>query len=135
MAERVLLSIEDDDAEYFIITIALKELDIPIRFIRVPDGEQGIWFLANTHGHELAPRPDLILLNLNLPKKNGFEVLTEIRGNELLRSIPVIIFTTSSSTAERKRALSLGATDFISKPGTITGLIETLRTVCTQFLA
>jgi hypothetical protein len=42
MAERVLLSIEDDDAEYFIITIALKELDIPIRFIRVPDGEQGI---------------------------------------------------------------------------------------------
>ena len=135
MAERVLLCIEDDDAEYFIITIALKELDIAIRFLRVPDGEQGIWFLENTHGHELAPRPDLILLNLNLPKKNGFEVLAEIRESESLRSIPVIIFTTSSTTAERKRALALGANDFISKPGTITGLIETLRTICTQFLA
>jgi CheY-like chemotaxis protein len=134
MAERVLLCIEDDDAEYFIITIALKDLDIPIRFLRVPDGEQGIWFLENTHGHELAPRPDLILLNLNLPKKNGFEVLAEIRESESLRSIPVIIFTTSSTTAERKRALALGANDFISKPGTITGLIEILRTICTQYL-
>ena len=135
MAERVLLCIEDDDAEYFIITIALKELEIPIRSVRVTDGEQGIWFLEKTHGHELAPRPNLILLNLHLPGKDGFEVLAEIRENESLRSIPVIIFTTSSSTAERKRALSLGASDFISKPGTITGLIETLRTVCTQFLA
>jgi CheY-like chemotaxis protein len=134
MAERVLLCIEDDDAEYFIITIALKDLDIAIRFLRVPDGEQGIWFLENTHGHELAPRPDLILLNLNLPKKNGFEVRAEIRESESLRSIPVIIFTTSSTTAERKRALALGANDFISKPGIITGLIETLRTICTQYL-
>jgi CheY-like chemotaxis protein len=135
MAERVLLAIEDDDAEYFIITIALKELAIPIRFLRVPDGEQGIGFLENTHGHELAPRPDLILLNLNLPKKNGLEVLAEIRENESLRSIPVIIFTTSNTTAERKRALALGANDFISKPGTITSLIETFRTICTQYLA
>ena len=135
MAERVLLSIEDDDAEYFVVTVALKELNIPIRFVRVTDGEQGIWFLEKTHGHELAPRPNLILLNLHLPGKDGFEVLAEIRENKSLRSIPVIIFTTSSSTAERKRALSLGATDFISKPGTITALIETLRTVCTQFLA
>jgi CheY-like chemotaxis protein len=134
MAERALLCIEDDDAEYFVITIALKELDIPIRLLRVSNGEQGIQFLENTHGHEQAPRPDLILLNLNLPKRNGFEVLTEIRENESLRTIPVIIFTTSSTTAERERALSLGANDFISKPGTLTGLIETLRTICTQFL-
>jgi CheY-like chemotaxis protein len=135
MAERILLCIEDDDAEYYIITIALKELDVAIRFLRVADGEQGIQFLENTHGHELAPRPDLVLVNLNLPKMNGFEVLTEIRKNQSLRSIPVIIFTTSRTTAERKRALALGANDFISKPGTLTGLIETLRTVCTQFLA
>lgn len=135
MAERVPLSIEDDDSEYFVVTMALKEIDLPIRFVRVLDGEQGIWFLEKTHGHQLAPRPDLILLNLHLPGKDGFDVLAEIRQNESFRSIPVIIFTTSSSTAERKRALALGATDFISKPGTITELIETLRTVCSQFLA
>jgi len=135
MAERVLLSIEDDDAEYFIITIALKELDTPVRFFRVPDGEQGIWFLEKSHGNELSPRPDLILLNLNLPRKDGFEVLTEIRDRETLRSIPVIIFTTSSDITEKKRAIALGAADFISKPGSLTGLIETLRTVCTRYLA
>ena len=135
MAERVLLAIEDDDAEYFVLTIAMKELDIPIRFLRVPDGQQAIWYLENTHGHELAPRPDLILLNLHLPGKDGFEVLLEIRTNELLRSIPVVIFTTSSSRAERNRALALGANDFISKSGSITDLIATLRTVCSQFLS
>ncbi len=135
MPERVLLSIEDDDSEYLIITIALKELDIPIRFFRMPDGREGMRFLEKTHGHQSAPRPDLILLNLHLPGKDGFEVLAEIRENESLRSIPVIIFTTSSSTAERKKALVLGANDFISNPWTITGLIETLRTVCSQYLA
>jgi CheY-like chemotaxis protein len=135
VSERVLLSIEDDDSEYFIISMALKELDTPIRLCRVADGEQGIWFLENTHGHELAPRPDLILLNLHLPGKDGFEVLAEIRENESLRSIPVIIFTTSSSTAERKKALALGANDFISKPSTISSLIETLRTACSRYLA
>jgi len=134
VAGPVLLSVEDDDSEYFVITVALKELDIPIRYFRVADGEQGMQFLQNIHGYELAPRPDLILLNLNLPKKNGFQVLTEIRENASLRSIPVIIFTTSNATSDRKRALSLGATDFISKSGTITELIETLRTVCTRFL-
>jgi CheY-like chemotaxis protein len=135
MGAQVLLSIEDDDAEYFIITIALNELDMPIRFFRVADGEQAMRFLENTHGHEQAPRPDLIVLNLHLPGKDGFEVLAEIRENESLRSIPIIIFTTSSATAERKRALALGANDFVSKPGTLTGLIETLRTICAQYLA
>jgi CheY-like chemotaxis protein len=135
MAARVLLSIEDDDAEYYVIDLALQELDIPIRVFRVVDGDQAIWFLENTHGQEGAPRPDLILLNLNLPKKNGFEVLTDIRQRESLRSIPVIIFTTSHNESEKKRALALGAEAFISKPGSLTGLIETLRTVCSQFLA
>ncbi len=135
MRAQVLLSIEDDDAEYFIITIALRELDMPIRFFRVADGEQAMRFLENTHGHEQAPRPDLIVLNLHLPGKDGFEVLAEIRENESLRSIPIIIFTTSRTTAERKRALALGANDFVSKPGTLTGLIETLRTICAQYLA
>jgi DNA-binding response OmpR family regulator len=135
MAGRVLLSIEDDDAEYYLINLALAELDIPVQFCRVTDGEQGVWFLEKTHGYELAPRPDLILLNLNLPKKNGFEVLAEIRDRESLRAIPVIIFTTSRDLSSKKKALTLGADDYISKPGSMGELVETLRTVCSQFLA
>jgi CheY-like chemotaxis protein len=135
MASRVLLSVEDSDAEYYIIKIAVDEVDIPVQLCRVADGEQALWFLQKTHGYEIAPRPDLILLNLNLPKKDGFEVLAEIRAVEPLRSIPVIIFTSSSLATERKKALTLGAEDYISKPGTLDGLINALRSVCYRFLA
>ncbi len=131
---RVLLSVEDSDAEYYIIKIAVQEVDFPVQLWRVADGEQALWFLQKTHGYEIAPRPDLILLNLNLPKKDGFEVLAEIRAVEPLRSIPVIIFTSSSLATERKKALTLGAQDYISKPGTLDGLIDALRSVCNRFL-
>jgi chemotaxis family two-component system response regulator Rcp1 len=134
MSERVLLSVEDSDSEYYIIGLALKELGLPIRFCRVIDGEQALWFLKKTNGYENAPRPDLILLNLNLPKKDGFEVLGEIRSSAVLRSIPTIIFTTSRDKSSKTRALALGAEDYISKPETLTDLVETLRNVCSQFL-
>ncbi len=134
MASHVLLSVEDSDAEYYIIKIAVQEVDFPVQLWRVADGEKALWFLQKTHGYEIAPRPDLILLNLNLPKKDGFEVLAEIRAVEPLRSIPVIIFTSSSLATERKRALALGAQDYISKPGTLDGLIDALRSVCNRFL-
>jgi CheY-like chemotaxis protein len=71
----------------------------------VADGEEALLFLQKTRGYELAPRPDLILLNLNLPKRDGFEVLSDIRDTDALRSIPVIIFTSSSLTSERQKAL------------------------------
>jgi two-component system, chemotaxis family, response regulator Rcp1 len=135
MASRVLLSVEDSDAEYYIIKMAIKEVAIPVQLCRVSDGEQGLWFLQKTHGYEIAPRPDLILLNVNLPKKNGFEILAEIQASESLRSIPVIIFTSASLATERKKALALGAEDYISKPRTLDGLIDALKSVCNRFLA
>jgi two-component system, chemotaxis family, response regulator Rcp1 len=134
IGHRVLLSVEDDDAEYHIIKMAVEKCGIPIQVCRVADGEEALLFLQKTRGYELAPRPDLILLNLNLPKRDGFEVLTDIRDTDALRSIPVIIFTSSSLTSERQKALDLGAADFISKPGTLDGLLETIRSVCFQFL-
>jgi CheY-like chemotaxis protein len=135
MPTRVLLSVEDNDTEYYIIKMALKELDTPVQLHRVVDGDQALWFLQKTHGYEIAPRPDLILLNVNLPKRDGFEILAEIRASEALRCIPVIIFTSASFAAERKKALALGAEDYISKPGTLDGLIGALRSVCDRFLA
>jgi CheY-like chemotaxis protein len=135
MRPGVLLCVDDDDAEHYIIKMALEEVDIPIQLCRVADGEQALWVLQKTHGYEIAPRPDLILLDLNLPRKDGFEVLAEIRASESLRSIPVVIFTSSSLSTERKKALTLGAQDYISKPGTLDGLINALRSVCYRFLA
>jgi len=72
---------------------------------------------------------------VNLPKKNGFEVLAEIQASESLRSIPVIIFTSASLATERKKALALGAGDYISKPRTLDGLIDALKSVCNRYLA
>jgi CheY-like chemotaxis protein len=135
VASRVLLSVEDSDAEYYIIKMALKELDTPVQLHRVSDGEQALWFLQRTHGYEIAPRPDLILLNVNLPKRDGFEILADIQASESLRSIPVIIFTSASLATERKKAMALGAEDYISKPGTLDGLIDALKSVCNRFLA
>jgi hypothetical protein len=62
MALRVLLSVEDSDAEYYIIRMAIKEVAMPVQLHRVSDGEQALWFLQRSHGYEIAPRPDLILL-------------------------------------------------------------------------
>lgn len=135
MEQKVLLSVEDDDAEYYLIKMAIDEIDMPIRVFRVKDGEQAMWFLTKSHGHEIAPRPDLILLNLNLPKKNGFDVLTDLQGTQSLRSIPVVIFTSTRTTNERKRAFALGAEEFISKPNTLNKLLETISAVCARFLA
>jgi two-component system, chemotaxis family, response regulator Rcp1 len=135
MGQRVLLSVEDSDAEYHLIKMAVEETAIPVRLCRVSDGDEALWFLRRIHGYEAAPRPDLILLNLNLPKKDGFQVLTEIRTSGSLRSIPIIMFTTSARATERKKAIALGAQDFISKPGTLAELLEAVTAVCERFLA
>jgi CheY-like chemotaxis protein len=68
-------------------------------------------------------------------EKNGFEILAEIEASESLRSTPVIIFTSASLATERKKALALGADDYISKPRTLDGLIDALKSVCNRFLA
>jgi CheY-like chemotaxis protein len=135
MRRHVLLSVEDSDSDYYIIKMGVEESGIPVDLQRVGDGEQALWFLQRSHGFELAPRPDLILLNLNLPRKNGFEVLAEIRGDASLAAIPVVIFTTASLAQERKKALAHGAEDYISKPGTLTGLITAVSSICYRFLA
>jgi CheY-like chemotaxis protein len=92
-------------------------------------------FCRKPKGYEIAALPDLILLNVNLPKKNGFEILAEIRASQSLRSIPVVVFTSASVPTERTKALALGAEDYISKPKDLDGLFDELRSVWSRFLA
>jgi CheY-like chemotaxis protein len=75
-----------------------------------------------------APRPGIILLDLNMPKKDGREALAEIKGDEALRSIPVIVLTTSKDEEDVFRTYDLGVNSFITKPVTFTGLVEVMRT-------
>ena len=130
MGEKALLYVEDEDAAVFLLETALKEAGIHVELYRVSDGEQALAFLRRAGLYEKAPRPDLMLLDLNLPRKNGLEVLAEMGGNESFRSIPVVVFTSSSLATDRNRSLALGAQQYITKPASFDGFLEAVKTAC-----
>lgn len=131
-ADRVLLYVEDEDAAVFLFETTLQDLGSDIQFHRVADGEQAISFLTKAEGYRDAPTPGLILLDLNLPKLSGLQVLARIQSDEQLRSIPVVIFSSSSLPADRRRALALGATEYIVKPASLDSFVEVVKSTCSM---
>ena len=127
MSRRIVLYVEDDDAAYLLFQIVAEEAYSDIEVHRACDGEQALTFLEKSGAYRDAPQPDLILLDLNLPKRSGFEVLSEIKASPLLSSIPVIIFSCSSSPADKSRSLTLGAEDFVRKPSSLDLFVEALK--------
>jgi CheY-like chemotaxis protein len=121
-----ILLVEDNPADVRLTREALKEAKVVNRLSVVTDGEEAMAFLRRQGRHAEAPRPDLILLDLNLPRKDGREVLAEVKEDESLRSIPVVILTTSKSEEDVLRTYDLHANCFISKP---VGLEQFLRVV------
>ena len=98
--------------------------------VAVPDGEQALEFLRGEGRHAGASRPDLILLDLNLPRKNGLEVLEEIRADPVLRRKPVIMLTTSSSARDVAAAYDRGVNCYVVKPlelDDFTGLVQAIN--------
>lgn len=132
MGDRLVLSVEDDDAAFHLLKTAFEEGAPAVDLVRVLDGDEALKFLERRGRFQNAPRPDLVLLNINLPKKSGFEVLTEVAANDSLRSIPVVVFTSSSLQAEKARCMALGAQDFLTKPASFDGLLEAVRSVCAR---
>jgi CheY-like chemotaxis protein len=135
MTDKVLLYVEDEKAAVFLLEAAIQEADLPVKLFHVSDGEQALAFLHRSGAYAKAPRPDLILLDLNLPRMNGWEVLSEMKTSGDLRSIGVVIFTSSSLPTDRWRSLSLGAKGYITKPSSFEGFIEAVRTACSQIPA
>lgn len=89
----------------------------PSHIHAVCDGEEAIAFLQRTGKFADAVRPDLVVLDLNLPRKDGRAVLAEVKADPELRKIPVVVFTTSRSSHDRDRSYELGASRYVSKPG------------------
>ncbi len=112
----VVLAVEDDDSAYHLLKLAFREANNDAILLRTVDGQQALDFLRRRTPFENAPRPDLVLLNLNLPKLNGIEVLEIIKADALLNEIPVVVFTSSALDEDRARCLALGARDFVTKP-------------------
>jgi len=111
-----ILLVEDspDDAELMIGALRQGKLDVRVSLVE--DGEEAIRFLRRQAPHESSPRPGLILLDLYLPRKNGFEVLTELKNDPQLRSIPVIIMTSTADEKAFLDAYNLHANCCVTKP-------------------
>jgi CheY-like chemotaxis protein len=112
----VILVVEDDPGDQLLIQEAFGEYDTDSRLEIVSDGEDALNFVHRTDRHAGAPRPDLVLLDLNLPRFDGRAVLRTLKADENLRSIPVVIFTTSSREEDVSGTYELHANAFITKP-------------------
>jgi chemotaxis family two-component system response regulator Rcp1 len=99
------------------------------------DGKEAIAFLEGEGEYASVPRPDLILLDLNLPKKDGREVLAEIKESPTLKSIPVVILTTSASDADILRSYELHANCYITKPVGLDGFLDVVKSIDSFWLS
>jgi CheY-like chemotaxis protein len=111
-----ILVVEDSPADAHLIRVALMEGSFPINVHHVPDGVQAMAFLRREGSFAEAPRPNLVLLDLNMPRKDGREVLMEVKSDPDLRSIPVVPLTTSSDETDVDFCYRAGANAFITKP-------------------
>lgn len=100
------------------------------RLYRVQDGAQALDFLRQSGRYVDAPKPDLILLNLNMPRVNGFEVLQAIKDDPSLSDIPSVVFSSSAMDRDKATCLALGARAFITKPTDLNDFLNVLRNVC-----
>lgn len=124
-----ILLVEDNEGDVRLTREALKEGRIRNRLSVVPDGEQALAFLRREGVHAEAPRPDLILLDLNLPRLDGREVLASIKNDPVLKSIPVVVLTSSRTEQDLLRAYDLHANCFITKPVEFDQFIEVVRSI------
>ncbi len=127
MDDCVFLHADDDDSMHQMLQIAIEELNLPVRLYRAADGEQTLAFLRKDGAYETAPQPDLLILDLYLPKKSGREILTEMRHDGSLSGIRTVVLSSSSLGSDRTQLLALGADDYVVKPPTFTDFLEVVK--------
>ena len=124
-----ILLVEDNPGDVRLTQEAFKEGKLANRLHAVHDGEAALAFLRREGPYREAVRPDLILLDLNLPRKDGREVLATIKADELLRRIPVVILTTSKAEQDILRAYDLHANCYITKPVDLEQFLLVVRAI------
>ncbi|EWC62507.1 Two-component system response regulator [Actinokineospora spheciospongiae] len=124
-----VLLVEDDDGDVLMTREAFEHYKIRNQLHVVRDGEQAVQFLRREGQYEGAPRPDLILLDLNLPRFDGRQVLAEIKADAALRLIPVVVLTTSEAEEDILRSYQLHANAYVTKPVDFDRFIEVIRKI------
>ncbi len=126
-----LLLVEDNPGDARLTQEALKDINYRMKVQHVNDGVEALAFLQKEEPYANVPRPDLILLDLNMPRMNGLELLERVKGDKSLKQIPVIILTISEAEEDIFRAYDLNANCYINKPvdlGQFTDIAEAIET-------
>jgi CheY-like chemotaxis protein len=122
-----VLLVEDDPGDVVLIKEAFEYNKVHNALHVVSDGVEALDFLYRRNGHEGARRPDLVLLDLNLPRKDGREVLEEVKADPDLRTIPIVVLTTSEAEEDILRSYDLHANAYVTKPVDFDRFIEVVR--------
>ena len=130
MDDKVILLVEDNADDELLTLRALKKNNIRNEVVVARDGSEALDYLFGTGihaGRDLTVMPQIILLDLKLPKVDGFEVLSRVRSSETTKFLPVVILTTSNEDQDRIRGYGLGANSFVRKPVEFDKFIEAVR--------
>ena len=128
-----VLLVEDNPGDVRLTQEALKEGRLRNNLTVAENGEKGLAILGRQDPFASSPRPDLVLLDLNLPGRSGREVLAEIKDDPDLKRIPVVVLTTSRAEEDVYRSYDVGASSFITKPVTFEGLVDVMKTLKTYW--
>ena len=124
-----ILLVEDSPGDVRLTREAFKDARVLVNLQVAGDGEEAMAFLKREGKYSSKPRPDIILLDLNLPKKDGRAVLAEIKEDPKLQTIPVVILTTSASEADVLKSYSLHANCYITKPVDLDGFLKVVKSI------
>ena len=124
-----ILVVDDDDADAFMISEALESSETHTKVNRVSDGREALDYLRREAPYQDAHRPDLILLDLNMPRMDGRETLAAIKGDDRLKAIPVVILTTSGAPPDIVASYQHRANAYVTKPFELDDFEATVRTI------
>lgn len=124
-----ILLVEDSPTDILITQEAFEQARLLNQLHVVEDGVTALAFLRRLEPYTEAPQPDLILLDLNLPKKSGREVLAELKGDPVLKFIPVVVLTTSQAEEDVLKSYDLHANCYVTKPVDFTRFVEVVRSI------
>lgn len=122
-----IVQVEDNEGDLLLTREALEDSGIPFSLITFKDGQSAYDYFKSLSGCDGDTAPQLVFLDVNLPKRNGFDVLVQIRNCPCTKDVPVIVFSTSSSPFDLEKARNVGATRFITKPAEIEDFNEAIK--------
>jgi len=135
ITERLILLVDDSPDDIMIAKRAFEKCQIRNKVYVTHDGEEAIQFLRKEGNYKDAPTSALVILDLNMPKVDGFEVLKAIKSDDNLKSIPIIVLTSSERDEDIERAYKLGCNSFIVKPASFNDFVEAVMEIKRYWLS